>query len=182
MLFLRLILGSIESPWRDKVPNSMAYLTCGAIPGVNDSAPTPVGCAWTPRDPRQTAHCVLRTENIFVCWCGVGSDRAAGVGVSLGTLGLVRVDGRPCLGRCSHTTISRLPDRARCSHQKYIYILSRRTTFRILTQMDSRRVRRKRTQRAHTSQDQRSTVDGPELDTATRTPRGGGTGLSVYRF
>jgi len=32
----------------------------------------------------------------------------AGVGVSLGTLGLVRVDGRPCLGRCSHTTISRL--------------------------------------------------------------------------
>ena len=54
------------------------------------------------------AYCVLRTENIFVCWCCVGSDRAAGVGVSLGTLGLVRVDGRPCLGRCSHTTISRL--------------------------------------------------------------------------
>ena len=55
-----------------------------------------------------SAYCVLRTENIFVCWCCVGSDRAAGVGVSLGTLGLVRVDGRPCLGRCSHTTISRL--------------------------------------------------------------------------
>ena len=32
----------------------------------------------------------------------------AGVGVSLGTLGLVRDDGRPCLSRCSHTTISRL--------------------------------------------------------------------------
>ena len=28
--------------------------------------------------------------------------------MSLGTLGLVRDDGRPCLGRCSHTTISRL--------------------------------------------------------------------------
>ena len=55
-----------------------------------------------------TAYCVLRTENIFVCYCCVGSDRVAGVGVSLGTLGLVRVDGRPCLGRCSHTTISRL--------------------------------------------------------------------------
>ena len=27
-----------------------------------------------------TAYCVLRTENIFVCWCCVGSDRAAGVG------------------------------------------------------------------------------------------------------
>ena len=50
----------------------------------------------------------LRTENIFVCCCGVGSDRVAGVGVSLGTLGLVRDDGRSCLGRCSHTTISRL--------------------------------------------------------------------------
>ena len=47
----------------------------------------------------------LRTENIFVCWCCVGSDRVAGVGVSLGTIDLVRVDGRPCLGRCSHTTI-----------------------------------------------------------------------------
>ena len=33
-----------------------------------------------------TAYCV----NIFVCWCCVGSDRVAGVGVSLGTLGLVR--------------------------------------------------------------------------------------------
>ena len=44
------------------------------------------------------AYCVLRTENIFVCWCCVGSDRVAGVGVSLGTLDLVRVDGRPCLG------------------------------------------------------------------------------------
>ena len=55
-----------------------------------------------------SAYCVLRTENIFVCWCCVGSDRVAGVGVSLGTLGLVRVDGRPCLGWCSHTTISRL--------------------------------------------------------------------------
>ena len=32
-----------------------------------------------------TAYCVLRTENIFVCWCCVGSDRAAGVGVSLGS-------------------------------------------------------------------------------------------------
>ena len=31
----------------------------------------------------------------------------AGVGVSLGTLDLVRVDGRPCLAWCSHTTISR---------------------------------------------------------------------------
>ena len=39
-------------------------------------------------------YCVLRTENIFVCWCCVGSDHVAGVGVSLGTLGLVRVDGR----------------------------------------------------------------------------------------
>ena len=48
-----------------------------------------------------TAYCVLRTENIFVCWCCVGSDRVAGVGVSLGTLDLVRVDGRPCLGWCS---------------------------------------------------------------------------------
>ena len=55
-------------------------------------------------------HCVLllRNENIFVYWCCVGSDRVAGVGVSLGTLDLVRVDGRPCLGWCSHTTISRL--------------------------------------------------------------------------
>ena len=44
------------------------------------------------------AYCVLRTENISVCCCGVGSDRVAGVGVSLGTLGLVRVDGRLCLG------------------------------------------------------------------------------------
>ena len=44
------------------------------------------------------AYSVLRTENIFVCCCGVGSDRVAGVGVSLGTLDLVRVDGRPCLG------------------------------------------------------------------------------------
>ena len=34
---------------------------------------------------RNIAYCVLRTENIFVCCCGVGSDRAAGVGVSLGT-------------------------------------------------------------------------------------------------
>ena len=33
-----------------------------------------------------TAYCALRTKNIFVCCCGVGSDRAAGVGVSLGTL------------------------------------------------------------------------------------------------
>ena len=47
---------------------------------------------WAP------AYCVLRTKNIFVCWCCVGSDRAAGVGVSLGVLDLVRVDGRPCLG------------------------------------------------------------------------------------
>ena len=57
------------------------------------------------------SYVVLRaacTENVFVCCCGVGSDRVAGVGVSLGTLGLVRDDGRPCLGRCSHTTISRL--------------------------------------------------------------------------
>ena len=38
---------------------------------------------------------VLRAENIYVCWCCVGSDRAAGVGVSLGTLDLMRVDGRP---------------------------------------------------------------------------------------
>ena len=41
---------------------------------------------------------VLRTENIFVCWHCVGSDRVAGMGVSLSTLDLVRVDGRPCLG------------------------------------------------------------------------------------
>ena len=40
---------------------------------------------------RLSAYCVLRTENIFVCWCCVGSDRAAGVGVSLGTLDLVRL-------------------------------------------------------------------------------------------
>ena len=51
---------------------------------------------------------VLRTENIFVCCCGVGSDRVAGVSVSLGTLDLVRVDGRPCLGRCSHTLANRV--------------------------------------------------------------------------
>ena len=42
--------------------------------------------------PLRSAYCVLRTENIFVCWCCVGSDRAAGVGVSLGTLDLVRVE------------------------------------------------------------------------------------------
>ena len=58
---------------------------------------------------RDHAYCVLRTENIFVCWCCVGSDRAAGVGVSLGTLDLVRVDGRPCLSWCSHTTNTRTP-------------------------------------------------------------------------
>ena len=59
---------------------------------------------------------LLHTENNFVCWCCVGSDRAAGVGVSLGALDLMRVDGRPCLGRCSHTTISRLrlSDRPYC--------------------------------------------------------------------
>ena len=50
----------------------------------------------------------MRTENIFVCWCCVGSDRVTGVSVSLDTLDLVRVGGRPCLGWCSHTTISRL--------------------------------------------------------------------------
>ena len=44
----------------------------------------------------RAARCALRAENIFVCWCCVGSDRAAGVGVSLGTLDLVRVDGWPC--------------------------------------------------------------------------------------
>ena len=35
--------------------------------------------------PDSCHYCVLRTENIFVCWCCdcVGSDRAAGVGVSL---------------------------------------------------------------------------------------------------
>ena len=65
----------------------------------------------------RTAYCVLRTaycvtKNIFVCCCGVGSDRAAGVGVSLGARNLVRVGGRPCLGRCSHTISRlRLPDR-----------------------------------------------------------------------
>ena len=32
------------------------------------------------------AYCALRTENRFVCCCDVGSDRAAGVGVRLGTL------------------------------------------------------------------------------------------------
>ena len=42
----------------------------------------------------RAAYCVLRTENIFVCCCSVGSDRAAEVGVSLGTLDLVRVDVR----------------------------------------------------------------------------------------
>ena len=46
-----------------------------------------------------TAYCIRRTENILVCCCGIGFDRVAGVGVSLGTLDLVRVDGRPCLGR-----------------------------------------------------------------------------------
>ena len=55
-------------------------------------------CALEPA-PACTAYCVMRTENIFVCWCSVGSDRAAGMGVSLGTLDLVRVDGRLCLGR-----------------------------------------------------------------------------------
>ena len=57
-------------------------------------------------EPSSATHVVdqrlfLRTENIFVYRCDVGSDRVAGVGVSLGTLDLVRVDGRPCLGRCS---------------------------------------------------------------------------------
>ena len=61
-----------------------------------------------PSSHSSSACCVLRAENIFVCCCGVGSDRVAGVGVSLGALGLVRDDGRPCLGRCGHTTISRL--------------------------------------------------------------------------
>ena len=43
-------------------------------------------------------NCALRTEIAnyprLLVWCS--SDRAAGVGVSLGTLDLVRVDGRPC--------------------------------------------------------------------------------------
>jgi len=44
------------------------------------------GRAWASRQLP-----MLRTENIFVCWCGiVGSARVAGVGVSLGTLDLVR--------------------------------------------------------------------------------------------
>ena len=54
-----------------------------------------------------TACCALRAENIFVCCCCAGLDRAAGVR-GMQALGLVRDDGRPCLGRCSHTTISRL--------------------------------------------------------------------------
>ena len=33
---------------------------------------------------------VLRTENVFVCWCCVGSDRVAWVGMSLGTLDLMK--------------------------------------------------------------------------------------------
>ena len=49
---------------------------------------------------------ILHTENILVCCCGVGSDRAAGVGASLGTLNIVRVDGRPCLGRCFYSYFS----------------------------------------------------------------------------
>ena len=52
-----------------------------------------------------TAYCILRTEHIFVSWCCVGSDRAAGVGVSLGTLDLVRVDGRP-VGVVTHCVAS----------------------------------------------------------------------------
>ena len=52
----------------------------------------------------RTAYCVrLFTENIFVCCCCVGSDRVAGVR-GMQALGLVRDNGRPCLGRCSLTT------------------------------------------------------------------------------
>ena len=62
-----------------------------------------------------TAYCVLRTENIFVCYCCVGSDRVAGGGVSrvrpsvqcAMTGGHACGDGRPCsrLPRSdSHTT------------------------------------------------------------------------------
>ena len=83
--------------------------TCPAITVVTvilralDRVPNPTIC-WI----IELTRCVLAAYNVFVCWCCVGSDRAAEVGVSLGTLDLVRVDGRPCLGRCSHTTISRL--------------------------------------------------------------------------
>ena len=59
----------------------------------------------------KSAYCVLRTENIFVCCCGVGSDRAAGVGVSLGTLDLVRVDATR--GTCAGTSSTGLPQRAK---------------------------------------------------------------------
>ena len=55
----------------------------------------------------RAACCALRTENVFVCCCCAGSDRAAGVR-GMQALGLVRDDGRPFLGRCSHTTITRL--------------------------------------------------------------------------
>ena len=66
--------------------------------------------AAAPR-PRKKGR-LLRTENIFVCWCCVGSDRVTGVGVSLGILDLVRVDGRPCLGcvlfvRCGQIQVKR---------------------------------------------------------------------------
>ena len=43
-----------------------------------------------------TAYCVLRTLNIFVCCCCVGSDRAAGVR-GMQALDLMRDDGRLCL-------------------------------------------------------------------------------------
>ena len=37
-------------------------------------------------------HCALKIYSFF--WCCVGSDRVAGVSVSIGTLDLMRVDGR----------------------------------------------------------------------------------------
>ena len=51
----------------------------------------PLEC-WEFRDGCGPRFRVLRTKNIFVSWFCEGSDRVAGVGVSLGTLDLVRVD------------------------------------------------------------------------------------------
>ena len=46
----------------------------------------------------RVVRCGALTWVVAVCWCCVGSDRVAGVSVSLGTLDLVRVNGRLCLG------------------------------------------------------------------------------------
>jgi len=65
----------------DRVRERALGLLCSGTPFFFDEI--------VPPSMHAHAYCVLRTENIFVFWCCVGSDRVAGVDVGLGTLDLI---------------------------------------------------------------------------------------------